>query len=525
MIGERAASPDVLTGPVEDLSSVVAFDPGKPLDETGYARLRELGKTNLYFLARAILGYDRLTPEFHGRVCLFLQRGTSKRKVIQLPRDFYKTTLVKAKVIQYIINNPEIRILIIKNTGKNAEKDLSEIESHFEKNQLFRALYPEVIPKNFRDVRWNTHEMEVPRESSWSEATVEAIGVHGTAVGAHVDVIIEDDLVAKEEADSQDQMNKVIDAHKLVKPLFVNFRDGDSIVIGNRWAHHDLIGWIEKNEPYYEVYRRQAIEDGRPSFPEQFDLVTLEQLRTSLGPYLFSCQYMNAPVDETRQVFKREWLERLYYKPGPPPDGAFRNGFRVMIIDPALATKRDGDYTGIVVVNVDSQFNVDVLHAMQYRVGTADMMDTIFQLHQAFQPHAVGCEQVGLAKTLQHTFDLEMKNRNIYFYVQPLSPKGNASKEMRIRGIQPMFARGAVRISATMIELVDQLIEFPFSEHDDILDAFAYLPEIWMPGRDDEIPASERPTEDPMALSHVLAELRARTQQPASNVFPNHGRA
>jgi len=494
-------------------------------------RLRELGRTNLYFLIKAILGYDRLSPTFHGPVCAYLQRVTSKKKRLVLPRDFYKTTMVKGLVIQLILNNPEIRILILKNSGKNAEKDLAEIQGHFEKNHLFRTLYPEVIPPDIRKVKWNQQEMEIPRESSWSEATVEAIGVTGTAVGRHFDVIIEDDLVDQESIQSRDQIDKIIERHKLLKFLCVNWRDAISIMIGNRWGHHDLIGWSMRNEPYYDHFFaaakfRNKAGEWQATFPEQFDLPTLAQLE--LNPYIFSCQMMNEPIDEARQVFKKEWLENSYYRKGvdPKEGGPKRDGYRVMIVDPAIGKKLTNDYSGMTITNVDENFNCDILYAERKRVGVAELMEWIFQLHAAYIPHVMGCEMVSLAKALGYAFENEQRKRNYYFHVEELQANTHVSKEMRIRVLQPLFARSQIHLDPEMVDLVGELIDFPFGEHDDILDTLSYLPQIWMPGREEEGRQAYGATPDPFHLDSILAELRGRAQARAEDFYPLvlHGR-
>jgi len=468
-------------------------------------RLRSLGRTNLYFLSKAILGYDRFTPGFHGEMCSFMERASSRRKLLTVPRDFYKTTTVKSYVIKLILNNPEIRILIVKNTSTNAEKDLIEIQSHFEKNVLFRALYPEVIPTDFKKVRWNSQELEVPRQSSWSEATVEAIGYTGKAVGRHFDVIIEDDMLAPEEGSevTKEIADKVIAAHKLLKFVFVNWRDGESIVIGNRWAHYDLVSWIRENEKYYDVYHRAAVEDGKAIFPEQFDLETLHQLEVSLGPYIYSCQMMNNPVDAAKQVFKQEWLEQFFY------DEPARGGYRILIIDPAYSIKKTGDFTGTVVVDVDADYNVDIIHAEQERIGSADLMDKIFGLQAQFLPHVVGCEMVSSAKVLTYTFEEEMRKRNQWFYIEPLDT-GGVAKEIRIRSLQPLFARRQIRAARHMTDLVNQLKDFPFGKHDDIIDALSYVPKLWAPGNK---PAEPNGPDDPFSLQAIIRELHSRGRQ------------
>ncbi|GAF67648.1 unnamed protein product, partial [marine sediment metagenome] len=86
---------------------------------------------------------DWLTEEVHLPLCNFLQVPYPKKKLVELPRSFLKTTIASEYYpIWRSINNPSIRVLITQNTFDNAAKRVYGIRSIFEKHELFRALYP-----------------------------------------------------------------------------------------------------------------------------------------------------------------------------------------------------------------------------------------------------------------------------------------------------------------------------------------------------------------------------------------------
>src|SRR5690348_9069010 len=147
---------------------------------------RQKGRTNLLYLCQNILGYPDVSKEVHGRLCASLQRfkggsetvaelpggrlrfepGSYKpyvdmwdlegprKTLILIPRGHLKTTVATiAHTIQWIINYPNIRILLSSGTGEQVRKFISEVKGHFQFNEMFRYFYPEFCPhgKNVKE--------------------------------------------------------------------------------------------------------------------------------------------------------------------------------------------------------------------------------------------------------------------------------------------------------------------------------------------------------------------------------------
>ena len=153
------------------------------LDNDTITKLRERGKHSLFFFARAILRFGDLTKEIHRPICRTLEDyENNKRAIIILPRDWFKSTIGSiAYPIWRAVSNPNIRILIVQNSFSNACKKLQAIKQIFEKNDLFRALYPDILPDS--SSRWSGECMTVKRTEAHPEGTFEAAGT-GTAVAS-----------------------------------------------------------------------------------------------------------------------------------------------------------------------------------------------------------------------------------------------------------------------------------------------------------------------------------------------------
>lgn len=277
-------------------TSPPSHSPSPPRDAEGLrVALAEEGRRNLFFFARDILGWDKLSDTLHREVCAFLARP-DRFKLIQLPRGHLKTTLCTISYpLWRVVQNPNLRILLRSATSKNAQNWIIVLQDLMLGNPIFRWLYPELIPRDFQAVRWNQEALEVPRTQHWPEATIEAIGGSATAVSRHYDLIVEDDLVNEDHLISDEQMRKVIDEHRRGLSLFVSPGVGERLTVGNRWAYDDLVSWIETNEPSVAVYKRAAVENDLPIWPESFSLDTLNQILETQGPRIY-CTPGDAPV-------------------------------------------------------------------------------------------------------------------------------------------------------------------------------------------------------------------------------------
>ena len=151
------------------------------LDNKTVASLRDKGKESLFFLARGILEFSDLTEHVHLPLCRELENFEKNTRMgIELPRDWFKSTIGSiAYPIWRAINNPNVRILVVQNSMNNARKKLQSIKQIFESNQLFRALYPEILPR--KNSTWTQECLTVNRSKPLPEGTFEAAGV-GTAV-------------------------------------------------------------------------------------------------------------------------------------------------------------------------------------------------------------------------------------------------------------------------------------------------------------------------------------------------------
>lgn len=453
------------------------------LDPKMIEEIREKGKQSLFFLARFILKFNDLDENIHKPICEELE-GSDTRFLIVLPRDWFKSTLGSvAYPIWLAIKNPNIRILIVQNSMSNARKKLISIKQIFEKNDLLRALYPEILPKS-KSV-WSGECLTLNRTGAYPEGTFEAAGTGTAVVSRHYDVVIEDDTVSPSIDDmtgitqqpTQLEIEKAIGFHRLVHPLLLHPSKSKIVVIGTRWAERDLIGWIMENTTNFKYISRSARENGKVIWSRYSEEV-LEEIEKSVGPYMFSTLFMNEPLSGIDGVFRREWIR--YYQDLPKDSNT--DLVYCTSVDPACETNAassDPDYS-ITLTTAINRKNGDkyVVHYDRARMNPGEQIDSIFNHYRAYKPLVVKIEAIAYQRTLVYWLKKRQEKLNMMFYVEPI--KGlKGSKVDRIKGLQPFFAAGNVYISAHMPELERELLAFPMGVHDDVIDALSMHMSFW----------------------------------------------
>lgn len=268
---------------------------------------RTAAERSLYVFAKGVLGMSRLNRSLHREMCLWLTKCPPQRKLLLMPRDHLKTSMVGRALPIHILIQPKehniyqpgkdgasTRILLANETATNAEHQLRWIQARFETNDIMRALWPHRCwDQPRRDSRkWSEKEMIIPREVDSPEGSIETIGVGGAVVGRHYDVLIKDDLISMDAANSAIVMHTAIEWHLASRALMDHPDESLEFTIGTRWAVHDLYSEIMDNDPSVQYIVRRAFEDSKPIMPEIFNTNALNQLLKELGPR-FYLLYMN----------------------------------------------------------------------------------------------------------------------------------------------------------------------------------------------------------------------------------------
>lgn len=520
-----------------------------------------------YYFTKVVLGYNELVDHLHMHDSeLFIQRWLAgmRKQWIEWSRGFFKTTMftigtsmwvplpVSAEDSAYALDvlgldeqewfsrvslhNQDITQLLAFETITNAKKKVGEIRWHFEENELFRALFPEIAYSGSENP-WTNDCLKIRRATDKGrrveEGTFEAIGVGVALQSRHYDIVWEDDLVGLKTSQSETEMEKTIRWHELLHGAFVNAAEQVRFGVSNRWGYNDLNSHIRKNEDFV-FYTRSAWElvEGTEQaiFPERYSLAALREIQKRMNRYDFSCQYLNNPVLPGEQEVVTTGLHTYHVE----ADGKIvcscgeqlyaSQLLRFMHYDPYNA-KGLGSKScpAIACVGTSTSKHVYLLEYFFHKGSYGNVYDKLFDMNDRWRPCKFSYEDVGHQNMTEfHIRELEKHpthtEKHKRFPSIVACPTKNKSNEIRVREfLLPALSRYKFSRRATQLAFEHQLETFPnpVLDHDyDLLVALAQGPTIpWrFPQSEEEIVGQKNSDAEFLAqLGKPYSHLEVRT--------------
>lgn len=307
-----------------------------------------------------------------------------------------------------------------------------------------------------------------------------SVGVGGGLTGRGADILIIDDPIKnREEADSLVYREKVWSW--FTSTAWTRLHPGGVvIVILTRWHVDDIVGRILSNEEFanekVKILRFKAIaakdskqrKTGGALWPERYSIDDLMTTKSLVGPYDWQALYQGSPILSEDQEFRTEWIEPIREE-----QLRLMNTRRFLTIDTAMSKKTKADFCGFCDNRVNKE-NFWHIKAWRMKLGPAELVDTLFTLHQKNRYEKIGIEKTAYLEGLKLYIEEEERKRNVFLPIVELS-HNQVNKEVRIRGLIPRYAAHAVfHLEGECDDLEEEQIQFPNAVHDDVLDAEAY---------------------------------------------------
>lgn len=184
----------------------------------------------------------------------------------------------------------------------------------------------------------------------------------------------------------------------------------------------------------------------------------------------YSAEILNDPVDEANARFKRADM-----LPMVPSDHEKHRYFYVGTdFAVTIATKRD--YTCFVIASMGDDEILQVEHVIRERMDTHDIIETIIQLQKTYDPQFFAFEKGVILNTLLPGIKVRSSETgkfiNYEAFASSIDKDARASTiKARVRAHRVKFNKEAEWYPA----FEEELLKFPYSIHDDQVDAFAIL--------------------------------------------------
>ena len=503
-------------------------------------RLNSLG--SLYFFIKITLRRRRLTDKLHKPFCKSLERKHIK-DVYEVPRDHFKSTICgeglpmwrvlwasdedlnefrklnyPPEFIRWIqeIHRPEARNLLVSENITNAGKLGRKIDFHYQSNQVFRFVFPELIPTSSETWSNISKCQRLPScrlaLGGHGEGTFDFLGVGGALQSRHYDgLVVQDDLVGRKAIESPSIMDKAIECHQLMVGAFENenaVEDNDELVVGNRWGYYDLNSWIRENAPWFTFQTHSALGGccpahpmDTPIFPEEFSLEKLNRWHERLGNYQFSCQFLNNPAAPENAAFAENDLRYFSIFKGENDeeiirhevtDGVIIKDIKVshlsvcMVTDPNHSGAEGRCRHAINVVGLSSDGRYYLLDCWAEACEADKYIAQLYKIAETWNMRKLGIETVAAQKYLAYHINyrnrLEGRNlRLVELKGEVDAPDGTITrkKEWRIRNVlSPIFESNKFFTQKRFQDFKGEYTSFPRGRFVDLLDALAYVPQM-----------------------------------------------
>lgn len=492
--------------------------------ENTIALLKEAAWNSLFVFSKTVLGNNLMEENPHRELCEYLEKAVlssweievkftptvltpevrnlpeNNKILLMLPRGSYKSTIASVALPIWLMwHNRNLRIMLDCATLVNAKMYISAIKDHIDNNDILKMICTDekgvylLEPDKQAAGGWTEDRILLKHRTKLGlkEPSMFVSAVDNNRTGMHPDVIIMDDLVSESTVTTPDQRNKTKTHYKFSLSLLE--RGGLQVVIGTRYHMDDLYAELLENTGFTSIVRPAILPSGKLYFPAKYTLKVLEELKRDQGADIFNSQYMLDPTNQEDAVFKINNIN--YYTDDQDKCIIYTENEKGELIpvkfaeiyiltDLAISQSDRADYTVINILGITNTKKVYEIDYIREKLNPFQIVQKIFEQYSKAKKYGyvkvVGIEKVAFQKVMSYLVKDEAKRRGVSIPLRDLI--ADKDKTRRINGIVPIVEAGDFYMSPRHTELRDEMRDFPFGKHDDIIDTVAYITQIMRPG-------------------------------------------
>jgi len=490
---------------------------------------------DMFFFAKVILGDEDYpmhyhvrneTPEFHREVVNNLLKLDPGEKIAVIaPRGHAKSTLCSLIFPLHRILFGEERFVLLISESEMQSKYLlealgDEIEHNEKLHYFFGNRMGEVWGKEEKEVITGFNDDGTPSGSCKLMVRGTGQKVRGLKYGAYRPTLT---IIDDGEGDGntatpmqRDKFRRWIDTAVVpgsddAKIVFVGTivdeeaylnnvagskaftKDGERIALGWKSLFYQSIIQDTERHEFVSSGREVLDENGVPKVlwedrrPYSWLSAKLAEAKSKGDMGYFFQEYQNVPMDDSFRVFKKADIQYWdgYYRRNSDvdiltiKDGDASREIAVNMfigVDPASSENIKANYSVIMVIAVDKEFNVYIVDYFRGQVAPMDLADKLFEMCDQYKPKAVNIEKTGHVMLSDYMMKTSKKTGR---YLNIVPKDAIQKKFFRIKQMQPIFASKSMFLKKEHFELEQELLGF--KEHatttKDTLDALKWATE------------------------------------------------
>lgn len=391
-------------------------------------------------------------------------RGESTRLLITQPPRTLKSICTSVAFVAWALgHNPGLSFICV-SYSQDLALDLARKFRLVIESAWYRALFPSVR------LRRNTETEVITTRGGGRFAT----SIGGTLTGRGADIILIDDPLKAEEAQSEAARKRVIDWYRdSLLSRFNNQETGRLVLVMQRLHEEDLAGhvaerWRHLDLPATAIERQEIPVGGGVVFtrepgdlldPVRMPASALQRIQTDIGTLAFSAQYQQRPTPVEGNLVKREWFK--FYDRLPAPD------VRRIVQSWDVAGTIDGDYSVCTTWLIDGK-HAYLVGVWRDRVEFPALKRQVIAQAERHRVRTVLIESAGLGQSLCQ----DLRNHPGIGNVLPRKPEGD--KVVRLEAETTTIEGGYVHLpreAPWLATFLNELLGFPNTKYDDQVDS------------------------------------------------------
>jgi predicted phage terminase large subunit-like protein len=409
---------------------------------------------------------------WHLEECL---KGNIRRLIITLPPRYMKSLCASVAFPAFALGHDPSKKIICSGYSADVARKPSRDCRIIMQSSWYKDLFPHTRISSDKNT-----EMEFTTTARGYRLTT---SVGGTLTGRGGNLIIVDDPISADDATSASARNSVCEWYDRTLCTRSDNKTSDTIIMIMQRLHmDDPVGhllakggekWVHLNLPVI-AQEGQKIQIGPDKYhyrkvgdllhAEREPLATLDSIKSSMGSYHYTAQYLQNPIPIDGQIFKKGWFQPYDVAPTRTADTEL-----MLSWDMASKGGELNDYSVCTAWLIKNKMYY-LLDVFRDKLNYPELKQAVFRMAEKFQGATMLIEDTAAGTAML----AELKNSKL-------------AKTSRIRGIIPI--KDKVNRASTTSHLIEsgkvwlprtapwldtlyaELLQFPSSRYDDQVDS------------------------------------------------------
>lgn len=402
-----------------------------------------------------------------------VERGECKRLILSCPPRHGKSYLCSELFPAWLMGKKPTREVIAISYAASLAHTFGGRVRALASSDRHKMVFPgcTVDGTSTSGFKWSTDE-----GGQWISA-----GVDGPVTGRGADFILIDDPIKNSKEARSKRKVAGLETY-FSETLYTRLLpEGAIIITMTRWTSFDLVAYVLKEFPHenWEVINLEALcEDaeldplgrnvGDALWPERYPVENLMKIKSTLKESFYAL-YQGHPVAAKGSLVKRDQL--VYYSMPLLPrneDRAAAYSYRFASIDTASTAQTYSDFTAICIWGLaDGRlFLLDMVHE---KLEFPELVATVKDIAALWQVEDLVIENASSGIQLIQTLSVETK-------LNPIKSSARGDYYSKLSATTQYLSLVSIpmqsEINQWVIDLVEELVTFPYAAHDDMVVAF-----------------------------------------------------